>query len=57
MSCTHENAVIVPPCCTTPEPDTGMIACGCGGMSTVECPDCDEEIDEDTIQAILEGRN
>lgn len=55
--CSHPNAEVVPPCCTTPDSDTGLISCGCGGQSTVECPDCDDQLDDETIEKILEGRS
>lgn len=42
--CAHAEAYIEPPCCTEAdrEPDTGMIACGCGGQDQIVCPapDC-----------------
>ena len=39
--CQHDNIEIEPPCCTTPDSDTGYISCGCGGMTNVYCPDCE----------------
>lgn len=49
----HDGAYLVPPCCTTGDPDAGgLITCGCGGRWSVECPaaDCpgitDDEADE-----------
>lgn len=54
--CSHPNAEVVPPCCTT-RSSNGLIECGCGGVSTVECPDCDDQLDDDTIEKILEGRS
>lgn len=41
--CQHENIEIDPPCCTTPDPDTGRISCACEGMTSVYCPDCNNE--------------
>lgn len=54
--CTHPNAYIEKACCST-RGSSGMIECGCGGMSTVECPDCDDQLDDETIEKILEGRS
>ena len=41
FKCQHDNIEIEPPCCTTPDSDTGYISCACGGMTNVYCPDCD----------------
>jgi hypothetical protein len=44
--CDHlaNGAYMEPPCCSEAdrEPDTGMVACGCGGQGQVVCPapDC-----------------
>lgn len=37
----HDGAYVEPPCCTVPDPDTGMISCGCGGYATIVCPASD----------------
>lgn len=39
--CQHDNIEIEPPCCWAADSDTGYISCGCGGMTSVYCPDCD----------------
>ncbi len=40
FKCDHEFAEVTPPCCSTRGP-SGYIECGCGGMYSVYCPDCD----------------
>lgn len=51
LTCDHEFAEITPPCCST-RGSSGYIECGCGGMYSVYCPDCDymnmpdNEVDE-----------
>lgn len=49
--CTHENAIIEPPCCNGTD-------CICGGIANVRC-DCEEEgfvLAEKDIEIILEQR-
>ena len=54
MTCTHPDVEVEPPCCTTPEPDTGYIACGCGGQYRVYCPDChNDELTDDEADELL----
>lgn len=38
--CLHERAEVTPPCCSTVG-SSGYIECGCGGLYSVYCPDCD----------------
>lgn len=51
----HADAYIEPPCCTSPDPDTGYFSCGCGGQPVVVCPavDC-PGITDDEAEAIFE---
>lgn len=53
--CTHPNAYVEKACCSSPDSDTGLFSCGCGGQDSVICPDCDQTLTEDEIQAVLEG--
>lgn len=53
--CTHPNAYVEKACCTTPDSDTGMISCGCGGQDAVICPDCNDDLDDATIERVLGG--
>lgn len=42
FKCPHENIVIEKPCCSSTG-SSGYIECGCRGLSTVYCEDCDSE--------------
>lgn len=54
--CVHPNVEIEPPCCSSPEPDTGYYACGCGGQYQVYCPDCkNDDMTDRQIEQILDG--
>lgn len=54
--CSHEEAYVEEPCCTSPDPDTGYISCGCHGQRSVVCPnpDCTGILDHE-VDAILDG--
>lgn len=55
MTPVHPNAYLEPPCCTSPDPDTGHISCGCGGQPMIVCPaiDC-PGITADEAESIME---
>ena len=49
--CLHENVEVEPPCCSGRD-------CGCYGMYSVYCPDCDnEDLTEVEAQAIIDSYN
>lgn len=47
------NVEVEPPCCSA---FIRIIECGCGGMYSVYCPDCqNDDMSENDITNILEG--
>lgn len=49
--CPHYNVEVEPPCCF----GGAIIECGCRGMYSVYCPDCDnEDLTDLEIEVILE---
>lgn len=45
---------VVPPCCSG---FSRIIECGCGGLYSVYCPDCqNDDMREEDIENIIEGR-
>lgn len=56
MRCTHRNIEVTPPCCTATG-SSGNIECGCGGMYTVYCPDCNNaDLTDQEIEVFIEHR-
>ena len=53
--CTHLEAKVIPPCCTTPDQDTGRISCGCQGDYSIYCDECKNEdlTDYETDELII----
>lgn len=53
--CLHERAEVEPPCCST-RGSSGYIECGCGGMYSVYCPDCDYmNMPDNEVEALIEA--
>ena len=55
FACLHERAEVTPPCCST-RGSSGYIECGCGGLYSVYCPDCDYmNMPDSEIDALIEA--
>lgn len=55
FTCLHENAEVDRACCSGVDSD-GLMSCGCGGMDSVYCDDCDnEDLTDSDVEAILEA--
>lgn len=54
LSCDHELAEVSPPCCSGF--DAGLPSCGCGGMYSVYCGDCDYmNMPDHEVDALIEA--
>lgn len=52
QECKHEHAYLEAPCCGQGE--SGYVECACGGTYAIVCPDCGEEVDEETKKRVIE---
>ena len=52
--CLHQDVIIERPCCSSAG-SSGYVECGCGGMMSVYCNDCDnDDLRDYEINEIME---